>query len=135
MVHGAMKRRSQTNIANKLPIQFSYAENTATAFLRSANQSLPSSTCFRVLVPCKRKLTPVRRIARIDSLSHLSTLCNQICCRCSFDNDEVKCKYRRIESLRIHSPQRITQGSRIFFMTKREQEGERKREKTGVLSL
>jgi len=36
MVHGKTERRSQTNIANKLPIQFSYAENTASPLLRSA---------------------------------------------------------------------------------------------------
>lgn len=98
--HGAMKRRLQSNIANKLSIQFSYAENIATPSF----YDLLTSLLLHLLAPefssCAKESSPrlSELVARIDSLSHLSTPCNQICCHCSFDNDEVKCKYRRIES-------------------------------------
>lgn len=63
MVHGKTERRSQTNIVNKLPIQFSYAENIATPRLRSATSIL------RILasefLSCAKESLP-QLIARVD---------------------------------------------------------------------
>lgn len=126
-----MKCRSQSNIVNKLPIQFSYAENTATYTLLPFFTICQPGLFFHLLAPefsSRTKESSPRLVARIDSLSHFSTLCNQICCRCSFDNNEVKCKYRRIESLRIRSPRELRQDldKTPFNDKKRERESKRK---------
>lgn len=99
---------AQTNIANKLPIQFSYAENAATSF---PLRDLPASSLVRlrsrVLVLRRRKLAPARRV---DLSSHLSRLVpfpsQSKLPPCSFGNGRVKCKYRRFGSLRtlVFSP-------------------------------
>lgn len=91
------ERRSQTNIANKLPIQFSYAENTATLLLRSAtsllHHILPSEFSFRA-----EESSP-QLIARVGSSSHFFSPSATEFARCSFDNDRVKCKYHRVGNL------------------------------------
>lgn len=91
------ERRSQTNIANKLPIQFSYAENTATLLLRSATglprRILPSEFSFRV-----EESSP-RLIARVGFLSRFFQPPATEFARRSFDNDRVKCKYHRVGNL------------------------------------
>lgn len=100
-VHGKTERRSQTNIANKLPIQFSYAENTATPLLRSA-----ISLFLRILESEFRSaLKKVRPSSSLELMlcRTFSAPSSQIC-RCSFDNDGVKCKYYRVRSLQIRSP-------------------------------
>lgn len=94
MVHGKTERRSQTNIANKLPIQFSYAENTATLLLRSAasllHHILPSEFSFRV------EESSLRLIARVGFFVALFQPSATEFARRSFDNDRVKCKYHRV---------------------------------------
>lgn len=69
-VHGAMKCRLQLNIANKLPIQFSYAENTATPHF----YDLPTSLFLHLLAPefssrAKESSPPVCRSDRFPVAS------------------------------------------------------------------